>query len=65
MNEMVPIPNYEGLYSITGKGKVYSHRFDRFVPATRIYDHPMVCLYKEGHGRMYSIKCLLNMIKEG
>lgn len=65
MDEFVPIPNYEGLYSINRRGKVWDHRFDRFLRLAKSYGYPMVCLYKDGHGIMYSVKHLLEMTKEG
>jgi hypothetical protein len=62
MTELVPIPNYEGLYSVSRNGKIYSHRFDSFIPLVpkdKTYGHKMVCLYKDGHGIMYSVRSLV------
>ena len=44
---MKPIPNYEGLYSITEDGKVWSHRRKRFLKPYAAKDgYPMVALSK-------------------
>ena len=64
VDELIPIPNYEGLYSITRKGKIFSHTCNTFLRLVKPYGHPMVCLYRDGHGMMYSVKHLLEMTKE-
>lgn len=65
--ELTPIPGYEGLYSITPKGKVYSHTFNTFLrppPKRSTYGHTMVCLYKNGHGTNYSTELLAKIVYE-
>lgn len=63
MNELRPIPNYEGLYSINRKGQVFSHTYNRFVRTSSphtTYGYSMVHLInKNGHGSTYAVKRLV------
>lgn len=65
--ELTPIPGYEGLYSITRKGRVYSHTCNTFLRPTSkqlAYGHSLVRLYKNGQGITYSPELLVKWIFE-
>ena len=58
--EMRPIKNWEGYYSITKEGKVYSHRRDKFLsPRISMDGYNRIALQKEGYRREYRIARLV------
>lgn len=65
--QLVPIFGYEGLYSITRSGKIFSHTCDTFLrltPKYKTYGHSLVCLYKNGHGITYAVDTLVSRMFE-
>lgn len=51
---------YEGLYSVSLEGRVYSHINNRFLKETKnIHNYAMVTLYKNGKHKNYSVHRLV------
>lgn len=60
--ELKPIPEYEGLYSITEDGDVFGHKYNRFLkPALNRRGYRRVDLYKNGKGRTSKIHRLVSI----